>query len=484
MSGYSAFTGPGGSGASGGGIGSSGWNATIEAESPLIWLKLDETSGTAAAQSGSYVNGGVYDGVTLNQSPLLVPDASVDFDGTNDGITIATAVSGDFKKNSWTMETIYNTGAMSAGQSLWHAGNSSATSTAGFKVAIWPTGAIGIAGYADGAWRTVNSATGRVSANTTYVIGVTLNSISNVIEWYVDGVNVETGAWTWALSNTTTQPFHIGYEHLNAGDRYWCEGRMDQFVWWGRELSPADMAAHYASISDGGESSAFSAAVLVDTPLRYYRMDEPLGMLIDSGSNESDSTSVTGTPSYETAGLVPSDSNTSITFDGATDLFEGSQITINGVSGCFEFLFKRNGNPSAAETIFEQYDTGGTKGGILIGITTSGQLEFAGKVISSGSYKSNVTTAGYCDNAAHHVVMNVDAGVVAIYVDGSSVAMTNDNYGASGTLVTTTPYAIGARRLLTTSPTNHFEGVLDEFAGYFNPLSAGRITAHFDATGL
>jgi len=248
MGGYNAFTGPGGSGASGGGSGSSGWNATIEADSPLIWLKLDETSGTAAAQSGSYVNGGVYDGVTLNQTPLLVPDASVDFDGINDRITITPAVSGDFYKNSWTMETIYNTGTMSGGQSLWHAGNSTTASIAGFKVAIWGTGAIGIAGYADGAWHTVNSATGLLSANTTYVIGVTLNSISNVIEWYVDGVNVQTGAWTWSLPGTTTQNFHIGSEHLSAGDRYWCQGNMDQFVWWGRELSPADMAAHYASL--------------------------------------------------------------------------------------------------------------------------------------------------------------------------------------------------------------------------------------------
>ena len=56
-------------------------------DNPLVYYRLDETSGTAAADSSGNGNNGTYiGGPTLNQGPLILDGRAVSFDGSNDQI--------------------------------------------------------------------------------------------------------------------------------------------------------------------------------------------------------------------------------------------------------------------------------------------------------------------------------------------------------------------------------------------------------------
>lgn len=239
--------------------------------------------------------------------------------------------------------------------------------------------------------------------------------------------------------------------------------------------------------ANGGVSAAgagsYSSAVLEDSPLRYYKLDEASGLPQDSGSNGSHILTVTGAPTYGETSLVGGDGN-SISFNGATpDLFEASRVTYNGLNAGIEFVFKRTGIPSALEVIYEQYHTGATQGGLLAGINDAGQVYCGGKGIGTGAFKANFTTANFCDGNPHHVFINITAGVVEIFVDGSSEAMTNANF--TGTIITgPTDLAIGSSRYLAIAPSLPFTGHIDEWAGYYNPLSSARIAAHAAAGGF
>lgn len=221
---------------------------------------------------------------------------------------------------------------------------------------------------------------------------------------------------------------------------------------------------------------AYIDEVLADTPLAYYRLGESSGTTMTDSSGNGRHGTYTVPPTLGVAGLLPGDSNTAANFDAVNDYatvpygawMEPTAWTIeawikpDAVTGDFQIASRWAGSSGPRPWQFA---------------VSSGKLRLA--------FASGLTATGLVTLVAgqtYHVVATYDGSGAskawALYVNGAL-----DRSGASTT--TSPPHSantslyVGA--LITTSPANLFDGVIDEVAFYGTALSAARIAAHYQA---
>lgn len=218
--------------------------------------------------------------------------------------------------------------------------------------------------------------------------------------------------------------------------------------------------------------SAYSAAVLADAPIAYFRFDEASGPTAKSivgaatGSYE-------GSFSFGAAGAT-SDGNPSVTFDGtSTRLDLGDAFRFGGtVSYSLEIWIKPNVNGDT-RFIIDRAASGSPAQGYSL---------YMGKTYLTYSRTVNGMEVAYAGTTPPpldvwtHVVVTYDGMVDLLYVNGVQVS---NKQGA------TMPIGdvAGSFVLGDNSPGqfNKFSGQMDELAVYDKPLSAARIQAHFIA---
>ena len=86
------------------------YTTEVLADSPYLYWKLDETSGTTATDSSGNSRSGTYtNSPTLNQTALINEGKSVDFDGTNDycKYTLPSNFTGSFTMECWINSDTY-----------------------------------------------------------------------------------------------------------------------------------------------------------------------------------------------------------------------------------------------------------------------------------------------------------------------------------------------------------------------------------------
>lgn len=219
-------------------------------------------------------------------------------------------------------------------------------------------------------------------------------------------------------------------------------------------------------------ASAYSAAVLADSPLGYWRLGEASGTTAADSSGNSRSGIYSGGPTLGAAGLVTGDAATSVDLDGSNDQvsvgyaswFDTDFITVeaivrpdafggerqimdrDGTARIFQFRFETDGRPN-----FFPWNSGGT----VVGATSSAAL-------STGT--------------PYHIAGTFDGSNVRLYVNGSQVA----SAALGGVLQKgSTPLAIGASQ-----GGSFFDGRFQEAAYYGTALSAARILDHAQKAGL
>ena len=210
----------------------------VMADSPAAYWKLDETSGTTAADSSGNGNNGTYGGgVTLNQSPLIVSGKAI----------VATA-------NSQPAVAGPNIAASTAlAAEIWLKLAAPAANRAVFgKYASgsWPVWSVEIAsdGKLAAGLYLGNSPTGRVvvttpasiADNQRHKIGVSWDKAGDQkVHLYVDGVQVaESAAWNntlWAGSGHTVMVYQAGSESI----------KFDEASVYTHALSATRVQAHY-----------------------------------------------------------------------------------------------------------------------------------------------------------------------------------------------------------------------------------------------
>jgi hypothetical protein len=247
------------------------YSSEVLADSPLLYPRLGDASGTTCVDSSGNGRNGTYIGtLSLAQTGLLVGDAdtSVDFPGTNSRVEFTDAAWMDV--STATIEALIRPDTLSgtdtiisrdlsgtAGSRCWlfrlNAGK--------LEFIFWDSG---------GTQRGPYTAATTLSTGTTYYVAVTFDG-TNVNLFYGNVstpgslVNDGTAAITATMRNVATD-INIGTRRSNSttnADLF--DGRLDEVAFYGSALSSGRLAAHYAAainatVIAGGQATSASTA--------------------------------------------------------------------------------------------------------------------------------------------------------------------------------------------------------------------------------
>lgn len=229
-------------------------------------------------------------------------------------------------------------------------------------------------------------------------------------------------------------------------------------------------------------ASAYDAAVLSDTPLAYWKLAETTGTTAADSSGNSYNASYVASPTLASA-LIASHLNTSCGLNGTSQygtIIPPSPLQL-GATGSFECWVYPTATPNGGRVFSAGYN-GSTSIPWCLGFSTSGTLGAAtGAYPFFGSYASGwggvTTTTALVSSTPYHMVGTVAAGVMTLYINGTSVGQVT---GISAPSTNAIGLAFGAV-LTNTTPSNFFQGNISNCAIYGTALSAARVLAHYNA---
>lgn len=222
----------------------------------------------------------------------------------------------------------------------------------------------------------------------------------------------------------------------------------------------------------------YSAAVLADAPVAYYRLGESSGLIAEDSSGNNRDGSNLGTPTLGATGLLVDDADTSYSFDGVDDRVSIADAAWQDVTfisveclispgdlvGFQSFVDRDNNGPGAATDRAFQFRLNATKVEFLIWNT-------------AGSLSTLLGNTVLVANNTYHVVATWDGVTSKIYVNGvldNSVA-----FAGVGVRPITGPLLIGANQ--SANPfAQPFFGEIDEVAYYDYALTLAQIETHYN----
>jgi hypothetical protein len=226
---------------------STAYRDAVLADSPILYWRLAEPSGTTAADAtgnghtGTYHPGG--DTISLGQPSALTTDTA-DRSIAMSGVTfldhyVISAASTAFDTTSMTIEMwIHPT----SGQTNKH-GLASVMSSGGSARWYWrlqpTTGNLEVFGS------TFSTSVNIAFAVWTYLV-VTFDVSDSKWRIYVNGTLIQTSAVA-TLGGATNQPFTIGHNNAGGAGAEVFIGGMDEVALYGTALSAGRIAAHYAA---------------------------------------------------------------------------------------------------------------------------------------------------------------------------------------------------------------------------------------------
>lgn len=240
------------------------------------------------------------------------------------------------------------------------------------------------------------------------------------------------------------------------------------------------IASHYVATSGGG-GSGYSAAVLADSPLGYWRLGEASGatVMADSSGNSRNG-AYQNSPLLGVSGLLVGDADTAAEFVGGSSSARGviphaawmnvSSISIEVVLYADDI----SGTKMIVERDAEGGDAGSGGGG------RAWRINFAsGTFVYRNEPRGRSLTAAISAGKAWHIVVTSTASGAKIYANGSLVAS-----NAFDMSIASVTQDISIGRSAFSSTTWPFDGKIDEVALYDYELSSARVSAHFAASGL
>lgn len=212
-----------------------------------------------------------------------------------------------------------------------------------------------------------------------------------------------------------------------------------------------------------GLLASYSAVILADNPTSYWRLNETSGVSAadEQGLNNGTyfNSPTLGDPALAGAG-------TAVHFGGGATQEELVLPNAQVSTTCsIEFWFKWTSGVTLMRDATQSL-------GWIIGFDNAGT--FTVRVGGSTTVATSKTTASLQDGNAHHLVVSKSGADLTIYLDGVSIGTS----AAASNTVSTGSWHI-ARNGLT--PGQFTDCVIDEIAIYPTALTAGQVTAHFNA---
>lgn len=241
--------------------------ALILGDNPDAYWDLNETAGTTADNQGSIgaaVDGTIIGGATLNFGALYTNGGtSIDFDGTNDGISIpddAGINTGTYAER--TVELVFNADDVTTRQVLYEEG-----ATVNGLTIYLDAGRVYVTGEDDGDWVDANLSAA-VSTGTTYHVAFVFDQPNNSFEGFLNGTSMGSVTVNNAIFPAHSGDIGIGYApdgvQFHDGEDgtggYYFNGRISDVALYNTALSTADIQSR--------------ANVIQDTPISVDPIDD------------------------------------------------------------------------------------------------------------------------------------------------------------------------------------------------------------------
>ena len=386
---------------------------TLEQGLTGYW-KLDDGSGTTATDSsGNSNNGTLTNGPTWTTGQI---QSAIDFDGTDDYVTIPDPSSGILDvadSTNFTLSGWFNRDTFTTDDTIIAKRNGIASTDTGYLVYVDDATDKLTFEASDGTdeYQMESSDTFTTTGWNHFVI-VWNDSSSSQTKMYINGAlqsTTNTGTFGNVNSLANAVAFNLGAES-DGGNPF--DGKLDEARIYRRVLSDDEVSRLYRITAPTG----------VDTGLVGYWPfdgDDISGTTAYDRSGAGNNGTLTNGPT-KTIGKI----GQALSFDGSNDytrvntnaVFNVSQITVS------TWVYVRSS--SINDNIVTRYDDGVALNDWRLGIGAASANAFRFGVVISNTLYSAESTLGFSLNTWHHLVGTYNGNAIRLYVDGVNTVTT------------------------------------------------------------
>jgi hypothetical protein len=433
--------------------------------SPAGYWRLDELSGTTAADSAGTNTGTYMGGFTLGAPGAISGDSdtAVLLDGLSGTVMIPDSSSLD-PSTAITLEAWIKPSSLpSAGSTMILRKDSQ------YQLSIAANGSLGFRVYQGGVAEEVDSAAGTAPVgNWTYVVGTWDGSKMTL---YVDGTAVASMPLSGSI-DTTTSRLWLGSIYNSWG---YFAGDLDEVAVYPSALSASEVQDHWGVGTTGQPpppppppqtTSPYPAAVEADSPLGYWPLSETSGN-IAADETGSDSGSYLGGVTLGQQPPLATSADTSAGLDGVSGTVQiPAAASISPSSALsIEAWIRPTAYPSSSNSILRK------DGQYALRLTQGGAVIF--RLWQGGTTYDLTSPVGVAPvDSWTYVAGTWDGTTMTLYVDGNPVA----SEALSGAIdAPDSGLYLGS----TYDSYDYFQGDLAQVALYGSALPASRVLAHY-----
>ncbi len=403
--------------------------------------KLDETSGTTAADSSGLGNSG-----TLTNGPTWttsgVYDGGLTFDGTDDKVVVNNKqhfqLYEDFSCAGW----VKLTNTTTAWRSVVGKGSNYYLETYGDQVYF---------GYYDGsAWKEVSTSSGTLKAGKWYHVAGSFDNTANTLKIYVDGALKSSAAATTTPASSSDK-LQIGAAYDSASQFF--PGTLDDVRVYNRALTASEPAEMYGMMG-------------------HWKLDETSGTTAaDSSGLANMGTHVNG-PVVGQSGVYDYAASTDGTDDYVAVKGDGTLTMSNAVT--MAAWVKPTASSNSVRIIVNK------EGEYEMALTPSGEVWW-GFTNTTPGWSWHATGATVANSVWSHIVVTYNAGSVKTYVNG----VLKETYSGAG-LLGDTYTSLNELRIAgrSNSPTSqYYGGLVDDVRVYNRAISTQEVAYLYGLLG-
>ncbi|MCP5299107.1 MAG: DUF1566 domain-containing protein [Chromatiaceae bacterium] len=419
------------------------------------YWKLDETSGTTAADSSGNGNNGTMQGSlnATNDSVAGKVGTALKFDGVNDYVD--TADYSFSKTDSFTFSLWYNPSNAGGDDVLFGKPDSG-----GWEYNLGSVGGNGLVFY----YYNTSAAAGIYISKSNALVNdkwhhlvVTYDGSSAKTTMYINGTQA---AVTTGVSGTLinrANKLHIGHGYYTAGSSYYAAGKIDDFRIYNRALDESEIQC----LAGVGPCSLNMGLV------GHWKLDETSGTVAADNSGNGNNGTMQGSLNA-TNDSVAGKVGTALKFDGMDDYINiGTSTILDGVSAVSVSAWVKTTDIGA---IFTDHYSDSFWETVELGtdhfiVNSSNALGTRQMVSFAESIK---------DDSWHHVVGVWDGSDIELYDNG---VLANTASAPSSPWNSARPFTIGAR-MSSVAPGTHseLEALIDDVRIYSRALSASEVS--------
>ncbi len=459
--------------------------SAVLADNPLVFYRLNETSGTTAADGSGHGYGATYgSGIGVGQSTVIQGDAAPTFPGgASSAATVvqspasaALALTGPFTVEFWV-----NVPSSPGSGILWAQSYSPNASFYPAYVAL--TG-----GSRPYFTMQIDTANGAVDAYPAPVLGqpnhVVMTWNGTTLTGYVNGVAADSGTGSGTLVNygNPYKGFTIGGP---SGSAPGFHGVIADFAMYGSALSAARVQAHYnagtVAPPPPPPPSGYGSTVLGDKPVAYYPMTETGGTTAADASGNgytaaygagvslAAGSAMNGQPAPVFPGGAPS----------ASTLMRSPANAALGPTGAMsvELWTKLPSSlPSGTQFLYTQpYQSGAYAYPAYISLSGGANPFYTMQLHTNGGDVAVYATPVL--GTTNHVVMTWNGTTLTGYVNGSAAGTATGSGPITNLASPYTGFTAGGAA----GQQSGYAGAIGQLAVYAGALSAARVQAHYSA---